>query len=189
MEALQRSEDQRMKEIQGIFDYMMPCASVLETNFRVRMDDGSSEVIFILNALFLRRPGYFRLPSSAFAPSSSDKGWHAIRPRCRHGRSKSPRCSDDLEVFRRRCSFRWRQGWNHHRFEKVLHSGVGARHSRLHSAAHQGGTFFFPKASFTKTYSTASSGLPSMFPRQTCTQASAKWPGWRTSTPDSTQLI
>lgn len=45
MEALQRSVDQRTKDIQGIFDYMMPCASVLETNFRVRMDDGSSQVI------------------------------------------------------------------------------------------------------------------------------------------------
>jgi glutamate dehydrogenase (NAD(P)+) len=45
MEALQRSVNQRTKDIQGIFDYMMPCASVLETNFRVRMDDGSSQVI------------------------------------------------------------------------------------------------------------------------------------------------
>lgn len=28
----------------GIFDFILPCKSILETNFRVRMDDGSMKV-------------------------------------------------------------------------------------------------------------------------------------------------
>ena len=44
MEANKRSEDQRKKTIKGIFDFMLPCKSILETNFRVKMDDGSTKV-------------------------------------------------------------------------------------------------------------------------------------------------
>jgi hypothetical protein len=44
MEAYSRSEDQRKKSIRGIFDFMLPCNSILETNFRVKMDDGSTRV-------------------------------------------------------------------------------------------------------------------------------------------------
>jgi len=44
MEANKRSEDQRKKTIKGIFDFMLPCNSILETNFRVKMDDGSTKV-------------------------------------------------------------------------------------------------------------------------------------------------
>jgi len=43
-EAMKRSVEQRRKTIQGIFDFMLPCKSILETNFRVRMDDDSHKV-------------------------------------------------------------------------------------------------------------------------------------------------
>jgi len=48
LEAISRSKDQRKKEIQGIFDFMLPCNSILETNFRVKMDDGTTKVITLL---------------------------------------------------------------------------------------------------------------------------------------------
>ena len=44
MEALKRSEEQRKKTIRGIFEFMLPCNSILETSFRVKMDDGSTKV-------------------------------------------------------------------------------------------------------------------------------------------------
>ena len=44
IEAANRSEDQRKKTIRGIFDFMLPCNSILETNFRVKMDDGTTKV-------------------------------------------------------------------------------------------------------------------------------------------------
>ena len=43
---MKRSVEQRRKTIQGIFDFMLPCKSILETNFRVRMDDDSHKVSF-----------------------------------------------------------------------------------------------------------------------------------------------
>jgi glutamate dehydrogenase (NAD(P)+) len=43
-EAMQRSTEQKKKTIKGIFDFMIPCKSILETNFRARMDDGSVKV-------------------------------------------------------------------------------------------------------------------------------------------------
>lgn len=42
--AALRSVEQRQKDIHGIFDHMLPCNTVLETSFRVRMDDGSTQV-------------------------------------------------------------------------------------------------------------------------------------------------
>ena len=44
LEANKRSEEQRKKQIEGIFEFMLPCKSILETNFRVKMDDGSTKV-------------------------------------------------------------------------------------------------------------------------------------------------
>ncbi|CBY22613.1 unnamed protein product [Oikopleura dioica] len=43
-EALKRTAVQKKNDINGIFNHMMPCNTVLETSFRVRMDDGSSQV-------------------------------------------------------------------------------------------------------------------------------------------------
>ena len=48
MEAVKRSEEQRKKTIRGIFEFMLPCNSILETSFRVKMDDGSTKVKFYL---------------------------------------------------------------------------------------------------------------------------------------------
>lgn len=39
-----RSADQERKTIEGIIDFMLPCKSILETNFRVRLDDDSHQV-------------------------------------------------------------------------------------------------------------------------------------------------
>jgi len=44
MDAISRSMEQRRKSIQGIFDFMLPCKSILQTNFRVRMDDDTQKV-------------------------------------------------------------------------------------------------------------------------------------------------
>jgi glutamate dehydrogenase (NAD(P)+) len=43
-DAAKRSVEQKKMTIKGIFDFMLPCKSILETNFRVRMDDGSLKV-------------------------------------------------------------------------------------------------------------------------------------------------
>jgi len=39
-----RSTDQERKTIEGIIDFMLPCKSIIETNFRVRLDDDSHQV-------------------------------------------------------------------------------------------------------------------------------------------------
>lgn len=44
IKAMERSVEQKQKTIEGIFDFMLPCKSIIETNFRVRMDDGSHKV-------------------------------------------------------------------------------------------------------------------------------------------------
>ena len=44
MKAAKRSDEQRKKTIHGIFEFMIPCNSILETNFRVKMDDGTTKV-------------------------------------------------------------------------------------------------------------------------------------------------
>ena len=49
---MKRSVEQRRKTIQGIFDFMLPCKSILETNFRVRMDDDSHKVSKFLRQFF-----------------------------------------------------------------------------------------------------------------------------------------
>jgi glutamate dehydrogenase (NAD(P)+) len=41
---MKRTAVQKKNDINGIFNHMMPCNTVLETSFRVRMDDGSSQV-------------------------------------------------------------------------------------------------------------------------------------------------
>jgi len=45
-EMMKKSAEQRRKTIHGIFDFMLPCKSILETNFRVRMDDDTHKVKF-----------------------------------------------------------------------------------------------------------------------------------------------
>jgi len=58
-EANNRSVEQKKKFIQGIFDFILPCKSILETNFRVRMDDGSMKVF----AGYRAQHSHHRLPT------------------------------------------------------------------------------------------------------------------------------
>jgi len=44
IKANKRSVEQKKQEIHGIFEFMLPCKSILETNFRVKLDDGSTKV-------------------------------------------------------------------------------------------------------------------------------------------------
>ena len=44
IQANKRSVEQKRKTIKGIFEFMLPCKSILETNFRVKLDDDSHAV-------------------------------------------------------------------------------------------------------------------------------------------------
>jgi len=67
LDALKRTSEQRRKTIHGIFDFMLPCKSILETNFRVRMDDDTHKVFTGYRA----QHSHHRLPTKGgmrFAP-------------------------------------------------------------------------------------------------------------------------
>lgn len=67
LDAMKRTSEQRRKTIHGIFDFMLPCKSILETHFRVRMDDDTHKVFSGYRA----QHSHHRLPTKGgmrFAP-------------------------------------------------------------------------------------------------------------------------
>ena len=135
---------------------MLPCKSILETNFRVRMDDGSLKVsgnlllqkqdisvgiyVFQLDHL-----GLLWLPCPTLPSPSSNQGWNEICSRCGYGRSQSFGCFDDLEVLSCRCSIWWRKSWYHYWFQKIFRQRNGKSHPPIHPKIEQ---TRFPRSSY-----------------------------------------
>ena len=178
MEALKRTADQRTKDIQGIFDYMMPCASVLETNFRVRMDDGSSQVISGYRA----QHSHHRLPTKGgmrYAPDvdmdevkalAALMTWKCSVANVPFGGAKAGITCDTKKYSKNERERITRA------FTQQL-SKVRSCCYQLHHISSRENNFFT---------STAFWDPQSMSPHQTCTLVSRKWPGWPTSTNDLT---